>query len=117
MRQTVDGFPIENTINFLPNKPDPSLNEWSYGKTVKIAVLDFWFNMRWVHWKGEAIYVEFDLFKMMIRDWVRGCTEAESKMGGIHKRDPMTKEEALDLAFEMSHFGGDPPKRVKEKIS
>lgn len=60
------------------------LNQWSYGKTIKIPVLDFYINYVEVKWKDKVITVEHDLFMGMIKQWVA---------------DGMTKEEALDLAF------------------
>lgn len=58
------------------------MNEWSNGKVIRIEIRDF----RDVQWKGKSIHVEYNLFTMMIRQWMdKG----------------MTKEEALDLAFDM----------------
>lgn len=91
---TVDGFPVQNSISFLPDKPDPSLNEWSIGKTIKILVADFYFNPRWVTWKDQKMWVaDYEFFTMMIKQWVTGNPR--------EGRQPMTKEEALDLVFEM----------------
>ncbi len=64
-----------------------ALNEWSHGKIKKIEVLDFFLNFRDIVWKGKTLTVEYDLFTMMIKQW----------MG-----DGMTKEQALDLAFEIT---------------
>lgn len=64
-----------------------ALNEWSNGKSKKIIVLDFFFNFRDIVWKGKTLTVEYDLFMMMIKQWID---------------DGMTKEQALDLAFEMT---------------
>lgn len=63
-----------------------ALNEWSNGKKIKIPVLDFFFNFRDVQWKGKTITVEYELFTMMVKQWIS---------------DGMTKEEALDLMFDM----------------
>lgn len=64
-----------------------NLNKWSHNKIKKIRICDFFFDMRDVSWKGKTITVEYDLFMGIIKQWVA---------------DGMTKEEALDLAFEMS---------------
>lgn len=64
-----------------------ALNEWSSGKVTKIQVLDFFFNFRDIVWKGKTLTVEYDLFMMLIKQWIDGG---------------MTKEQALDLAFEMT---------------
>jgi hypothetical protein len=62
------------------------VNEWSTGKVIHVEIKDFFLNFRDVQWKGKSIHVEYDLFLMMIRQWMDGG---------------MTKEEALDLAFDM----------------
>lgn len=102
MSRTLDGFPIQNSINFLPDKPDPKVNRWSYDKPLKVKVYDdspeFRINMRPVTWKGRTIVVEYELFMGMIRDWIRGYSV---NVPGVHKNDPMTKEEALDFAFSV----------------
>lgn len=65
---------------------EPQINQWSYGKIKKIPVLDFFFNMRDVQWKGKVQTVEYDLMTGMITQWMK---------------DGMSKEEALDLMFEI----------------
>jgi hypothetical protein len=98
---SLDGFRAQHGINFLTD--DTTLNEWSAGKVVKIPVLLDGMKPGWVQWRGRKRY-EFDVpfFYAMIRDWVRGCTEAEASMPGMYKQSPMTKEAALDLSFEIS---------------
>lgn len=100
-RKTVDGFPITNTISFLPDVPDPELNPWSVGKTIKIEVWydDYWYNLkagkyrRTITWKGQTETVEdYDWFCAIIKQWMDD------------KWFPKTKEEALDLWFEMSAY-------------
>lgn len=61
-------------------------NPWSMGKTKKIEVLDFFFNMRIVQWKGVVQTVEYDLMMMMLKQW---------------RADGMSREEALDLMFDI----------------
>ena len=61
------------------------LNTWSNNATKKIEINDFYFNMRDVQWKGQTANVEYDLFTMLIKQWIG---------------DGMTKEEALDLFFD-----------------
>lgn len=69
------------------------MNEWSNGKVIKIEVNDFYFNPKWVTHKGKKMWVaDLELFLMMIKQW---CTGTKLNPG-------MKKEEALDLAFEMS---------------
>lgn len=64
-----------------------ALNQWSKNKKLKIEVLDFYFNPRDVSWKGKTIHTcDYELFTMMVKQWIS---------------DGMTKEEALDLMFEM----------------
>lgn len=95
MRRTVDGFPIQNNINFLPTKPDLEMNKWSFGKTVKIRVADFYLNPRWVVWKGMKIQVaDYGFFVMVLKSWIAGNAR--------ESRAPMSKEEALDFMFEVS---------------
>lgn len=98
---TLDGLPIRHTISFLSD--DKSLNQWSAGKTIRVPVLADGFKPGWVVWRGRKRY-EFDIpfFYGMIRDWVRGCTETEATMPGLIRGKGMTKEEALDLSFEIS---------------
>lgn len=92
--KTVDGFKIApSSMNWLPHTADITLNEWTRGKTIKIDVADFYFNPRWVEWKGERQWVaDYEMFIMMIGAWVKG-----DKYGS----KGMTKEEALDLSFEI----------------
>lgn len=68
-------------------------NPWSNGKTKKIEVLDFFFNMRDVQWKGKVLTVEYDLFMGLVQQMMKGNLVAP----------PMTKEEALDEIFEMTY--------------
>jgi hypothetical protein len=96
----VDGFPIQDNFNFLPNTPDPSINRWSYGKVTTIEVWgDWWFNYihgkyrRTITWKGQTeIIDDYPGFCDLIKSWMD------------NKWYPKTKEEALDLWFEMSNF-------------
>lgn len=85
---TVDGFPLNNGINFMPEvKP---LNPDS--PVTKICVLDFYMNPQHVTWRGKTIWVgDYALFVEMIQSWVVGTK--------FHK--PMTKDEALDFAFSV----------------
>lgn len=93
--QTVDGFPVQDGFDWLPGKPDLSFNQWSYGKVVKLEVMDFYFNPRWITWKGAKTWVaDFELFTMLISSWLKGDRWSNSKA--------MTKEEALDEYFEMA---------------
>lgn len=93
---TVDGFPIDG-FNFLSDIPKPELNPWSIGKVVKIEVADFYFNPRWIEWKGKREWVaDFELFTMLIASWIKGDKWGNSK--------PMTKEQALDEYFEMAAY-------------
>lgn len=95
--KTIDGFPIQNGFDWLPDTPDPAINQWSYGKVVKVDVADFYFNPRWITWKGMKEWVcDYELFTMLIASWIKGDKWGNSK--------PMTKEEALDLYFEMGTF-------------
>lgn len=95
---TVDGFPIQSTISFLPSKPDPALNAWSQGKTLQVEVWygDYWPNFihgkyaKNVTWKGKTIRVmDYGWFVDLIKQW---CD---------NKFYPMTREQAIDLYFEM----------------
>lgn len=99
---TLDGFAALKSTNKLPATPDLSINTWSHWSTIKVPVLADGMKPGWIQWKGRKRY-EFDLpfFYAMIRDWMRGCTEAESKMPGLYRRDTMTKEEAIDLSFSI----------------
>ncbi len=91
--KTIDGFPIHNGFNFLPDSPD-SGNEWSNDKVIKIGVMDFYRNPRWIIWKDEKIWVaDFELFTMIIAQWIKG-----DKWGSNKSR---TKEQALDEYFEI----------------
>lgn len=90
---TTDGFPVQNRLSFLADAY-AGINEWSYGKTIKVLVADFYFNPRWITWRGEKMWVgDYGLFTGMIADWVKG----NAREG----RTPMTKDEALDLVFEI----------------
>lgn len=83
---SIQGFLPSTTKNLLePSKS--GLNSWSNKRTIKIPVLDFFFNFRDVQWKGKTITVEYELFTLMVKQWVA---------------DGMTKEQALDLMFDMS---------------
>lgn len=62
------------------------MNSWSNKKRIKIPVLDFFFNMRDVQWKGKVQTVDYDLMTMIVQSWIS---------------EGMTKEEALDLMFEI----------------
>jgi hypothetical protein len=95
---TVDGFAVQDNINFLPAVPDPAHNPWSYGKTITVEVWygDYWQNLkhgkyrRKVTWKGRTVVVEdYEWFQMLIKQWITNTWY------------PKTKEEALDLFFEM----------------
>ncbi len=93
MKKTIDGFPLQDGFNFLPSTPVEG-NEWSNGKTVKVEVMDFYFNPRWVTWKGVKTWVaDFELFTMIISQWIKGDKWDNSKA--------RTKEQALDEYFEM----------------
>lgn len=98
---TVDGFPIQDNINWLPDKPDQSINRWSFGKTIKVEVVygEWWYNFlagkyaKKVTWKGKTITVlDYEWFLALIKQWTED------------KFYPRTKEEALDLYFEMDSF-------------
>lgn len=62
------------------------LNTWSNGKVKKIEVLDFFFNMKDVQWKGKVQTVEYDLMTMLIKQWMS---------------EGMSREQALDLMFDI----------------
>jgi hypothetical protein len=102
--KTVDGFPV-TSFNFLP-VIDPTINLWSRNKTIKVDVWgDYWFNYahgkyrQVVKWKGKTYTVDdYDWFTCVIRDWVRGSSEAEADRPGIYRQE-MTKEAAIDLYF------------------
>lgn len=98
---TTDGFPIADRISFLPDEPDPTINQWSYGKTLTVEVWydDYWQNFkngkyrRSVTWKGRTeIVQDYGWFCAIIKQWME------------HKFYPLTKEQALDQWFEMSAF-------------
>ena len=61
-------------------------NAWTAGKRKRIEVLDFYFNWRTVKWKDKTLEVEYDIFTGLVQQWIEGG---------------MTKEEALDLMFDM----------------
>lgn len=64
-----------------------ALNEWSKNKIKRIEVLDYLLNPRDVSWKGKTITTcDYELFTLMVKQWIS---------------EGMTKEEALDLMFEM----------------
>lgn len=91
---TLDGIPANDTVSFLSDIPNPLHNAWSYGKQTKIIIMDFWINPKNITWKGKTIRVEdYHFFTMVIAQW----------MSGTHSplAEPMTKEAALDLFFEM----------------
>ncbi|UOF77996.1 hypothetical protein [Caudoviricetes sp.] len=56
-------------------------------KPRKIEVRDFYLDFRDVQWKGQIANVEYELFCMLISDWM--------------KRYKWTKEQALDEFFEI----------------
>lgn len=98
---TVDGFPIQDNFNFLPNTPDPNVNPWSYGKTTKVEVWydEYWQNLkhgkyrRTITWKGQTEVVEdYGWFCDIIKSWMD------------NKFYPKTKAEALDEWFSMSPY-------------
>lgn len=76
------------------------VNAWSHGKIKKIKVVDFFFNFRDIVWKDKVLEVEYDLFTGLIKQWI---TEG------------MSKEQAIDLFFEMSEFGENPPKPLTKQ--
>lgn len=85
--KTVDGFPVTNAINFLP-EINADINEWSKDKNIKITVADAYLNPATVSWKGKQIWVgDFEFFVMLVTDWM--------------KRYKQTKEEVLDEIFDM----------------
>ena len=91
MLKTVDGFPIQG-VDFSPDKADPAINKWSWGKTVKVGVADFYFNPRVVEWRGKTMrVVDYELWYMLIDGLIKG---SKWRLG-------MTEEEALDLAFDI----------------
>lgn len=101
MLKTVDGFPIPDRINWLPDTPDPSLNQWSYGKTITVEVWygDYWPNYihgkysRTIQWKGQIDTVgDYQWFCNIIKQWMN------------NKFYPLTKEQAIDLWFEMRPY-------------
>lgn len=92
MQTTLDGLPVQRGICFLADIYT-GINEWSAGKTTKITVLDFYINMHSVTSKGRTAIVEVDLFKGMVAQWMKG-----DRWGNVK---PMSREEALDQAFEM----------------
>lgn len=57
------------------------------GVARKIEVCDFYFDMRDVQWKGQTINVEYELFQMLIKQWMTD--------------NNWTKEQALDEFFQM----------------
>lgn len=93
---TLDGFPAQNNINFLP-KLWPELNAWSIGKKITVPVLDFWINMRPVAWKGTMINVEYELFTGLVKQSMEGDLTVLAKF-----RKRRGKEEVLDELFEMA---------------
>lgn len=102
MRKTVDGFPIQRgEVNWFAAEIDPNANAWSFGKTVRIEVwyADYYYNLihgkyaRSITWKGKTTRViDYEWFASMINSWVND------------KFFPMTKDEALDLFFEMDEY-------------
>lgn len=66
----------------------PNFNQWSKNKVKKIEIVDFYFDMRDVQWKGKVLTVEYELFTMLIKDWM--------------DRNQWSKERALDEFFELS---------------
>lgn len=44
------------------------MNAWSNGKVIKIPVHDHSFDFQEVEWRGKVITVEFELFKMLVKD-------------------------------------------------
>jgi hypothetical protein len=98
---SVDGFPVQDGINFLPNTPDPTINQWSYGKLTKVEVWydDYWQNFkngkyrRSVTWKGQTIVVED-------YDWFL----ADIKQSMENKWFPKNKDAALDEYFEIALY-------------
>lgn len=68
----------------------PNINRWSYKRPKTVPVLDFFFNMGDVTWKGVTHRLELDLHKAMIRDEMR-------KTG-------KTYTQVMDEAWEMLSF-------------
>lgn len=104
---TVDGFPITNTIDFLPDKPDPDINQWSYGKTIKVEVWgDEWYEFlhnrfaKRVTWKGVTVWTkDYQWFMDLVKQSIE------------NKFYPKTKEQALDEMFEMELWSYDYAKK------
>lgn len=91
--KTVDGFPIVNTISFIPEVIEPPINQWSSGKIIKIEVDDGMYRpiKKVIHWKGQTDTVlDYELFVGIIQDWM--------------KREKWTKEQALDEWFSMVNY-------------
>ena len=65
-----------------------NLNKWSHGTVRRIEIQDFYFDMRTVQWKGQTINVEYELFTMLIKQWMTDKN--------------WTKEQALDEFFDMT---------------
>ena len=85
---TVDGFPIQNSINMLPSSVDRSINEWSYGKTISIEVDDSQVHLcpKEVQWQGKSFHVaDYEFFIMLVKEWMQ-----------VYK---WTKQEALTEMF------------------
>ena len=110
---TVDGFPIQDNFNFLPNTPDPTINQWSYGTTTKVEVWydDYWQNLKHgkyrkkVVWKGHTIVVEdYQWFLDDIWDRMHGYPKSWEGKPGLYHRPPKTKEQALDDWLELELY-------------
>lgn len=99
---SVDGFVLQKGTNKLPKAADLSINTWSNWGTLKIPVLLDGMKPARVTHKGKTLQVfDYKFFVDLIRDWMRGKTEAEASMPGTIGMTPMTKEQALDLYFEI----------------
>lgn len=81
----IDDFSTPRTTTLLSSSKS-GLNTWSNGKVKKIEVLDFFFNMKDVQWKGKVQTVEYDLMTMLIKQWMS---------------EGMSREQALDLMFDI----------------
>lgn len=93
MRKTVDGFPIKNPSLAKVFLARLDLNQWSKDKKLKVPVMDFYFNPGKITLNDKTIEVgDRELFINMARRWTVG--DRYSK--------PLSREEALALAFEMA---------------
>lgn len=63
------------------------LNPWSHGKKIKVYVSDWGFDFRTVTYKGKSMYVEYELFKMLVNQMM-SCYD-------------VPKERVLDELFDI----------------